>query len=93
MKEQVFLPFAALEYGRPCCLEGDPMDDIEPVKKSFFNISENITTSHEITHGVTGNSANLVYQGESGALNRCIAFSLRSAFVDPSRRRYANFLN
>lgn len=25
--------------------------------------------SHEITHGVTGNSARLVYQGESGALN------------------------
>ena len=29
--------------------------------------------SHEITHGVTGNSARLVYQGESGALNE--AFS------------------
>ena len=40
VKEQVFLPFAALEYGRPCCLEGDPMDNIEPVKKSFFNILE-----------------------------------------------------
>ncbi|NMM47122.1 M4 family metallopeptidase [Marinigracilibium pacificum] len=29
--------------------------------------------SHEITHGVTQNSANLIYQGESGALNE--AFS------------------
>lgn len=29
--------------------------------------------SHEITHGVTGNSARLIYQGESGALNE--AFS------------------
>jgi bacillolysin len=29
----------------------------------------NDVVGHEITHGVTDSSANLVYQGESGALN------------------------
>src|SRR5260370_9458398 len=29
--------------------------------------------AHELTHGVTGSEANLIYQGESGALNESVS--------------------
>ena len=38
LKEKIFLPFAALQDGRPCCFEGDPYDNINETSKSFFKI-------------------------------------------------------
>jgi Zn-dependent metalloprotease len=52
------LPRAQMVYGVPCGL---------------YEFVEIDTAAHEITHGVTASSANLIYSGQSGALNE--AFS------------------
>ena len=51
LKESVFLPFAALEHGRSCCFDNDPYDDTEPVKSSFFDITENDEKAKEGEEG------------------------------------------
>jgi Zn-dependent metalloprotease len=49
---------------------GDGDEDLPPEERLFnrFTIALDII-GHELTHGVTQFEANLVYQGQSGALN------------------------
>jgi Zn-dependent metalloprotease len=47
-------------YGNTCTRDG------EPQATAGFSID---TAGHEITHGVTNSSANLIYSGQSGAMN------------------------
>ena len=54
LKELVFLPFTALEDGRPCCFEGDPFHDIKETSNSFF-ITNNDGIAAEETKVVENN--------------------------------------
>ena len=47
-------------YGNPCVLQG------QQLSRTFV---EPDIAAHEVTHGVTGTSAGLLYTGQSGALN------------------------
>lgn len=51
--------------------------------------------AHELTHGVTQFSSNLIYRGESGALNEAFSDMMGTGaefFFDSVRRRGANYL-
>lgn len=47
LKELVFLPFTALEDGRPCCFEGDPFHDVKETSNSFFIINNDGIAAEE----------------------------------------------
>lgn len=51
---------AQMTYGNTCTVDGQPQ------AAAGFSID---TAGHEITHGVTSSSSNLIYSGQSGALN------------------------
>ena len=47
-------------YGNPCLSKG---------KQVTVTMTDLDTAAHEVTHGVTGSSADLIYEGQTGALN------------------------
>jgi hypothetical protein len=51
---------AQMTYGNTCTIDGQPQ------ASAGFSID---TAGHEITHGVTDSSSNLIYSGQSGAMN------------------------
>lgn len=55
---------AQMTYGNTCTVDGQPQ------AAAGFSID---TAGHEITHGVIDSTANLIYSGESGAMNESFA--------------------
>jgi Zn-dependent metalloprotease len=65
-------------------LYGDGDFATNPATGNFFNFAGDFSiVGHELTHGVIQFGANLLYQGESGALNEAYADAMSKLGIDP----------